>query len=93
MNLRQLYSLHPLGCDHFGAQWLELWLALGRLLRMPARVEYHQGGAWRSWPGMDRVHGPSVGGFLLFDFGAHYRGIEIRVVLLTGTVIREWMPT
>ena len=94
MNLRQLVTLHPLGCDHFGAEWLDLWLALGRLLRRPARLEYYGDACeWENEPidvwrdvaaclieAAERISEPE-----------NVRGFErVRVVLLTGTVIREW---
>jgi len=94
MTLPDLYTLHPLGCDHFGAEWLDLWLALGRLLRKPARLEYYgDASEWEPDPICDSLDVASCLIEAVERLGEpeNVRGFErIRVVLLTGTVIREW---
>ena len=81
----------PLGCVLFGEIWLQRWEALGRLLESPAIRQYKtRRGKW--------VREISYG--LSCGHAIHYTIIErksdsdyeSRVVLLDGTIIREWGP-
>lgn len=77
---------HPLA-QAMGPEWLELWLGVQELLGMPARAERKYGRAW--YP----VAGERITRTVAFciDFGCHTtRSYPTRVVLLDGTIIKEW---
>lgn len=82
---RRMHGRHPLGCLHFGEKWLQRWEAAGRLLEAPA-VRECQFVASRAWYAAD--HG-SVRQLIrqctMYDLGS-----ARRVVLLDGTIIKEW---
>ncbi len=88
MNLREYFSRYPLGCESFGAEWLRRWEALGRLLSLVARLEWRfTRGKWHRW------EIATVAELLQFDHRTEMRKDEFRrIVLLDGTVIREWGP-
>jgi hypothetical protein len=90
MNLRELFSNYPLGCESFGAEWLRRWEAVGRLLRTDGRMEFCERGIWREMAGVSRTVGPSVG--CLLASGMHLRrgSLPLRIVLLDGTIVKEW---
>jgi hypothetical protein len=90
MNLRELFTLYPLGCESFGAQWLLLWEDLGRLLEKLARVEYFDEFGNDGWyPALHAT--PNVARALIWcidEWKRHQN--RCRIVLLDGTIIREW---
>ena len=86
---RRMHGRHPLGCLHFGEKWLLRWEAVGRLLAMPARRE---GKFRKKWFVIDH---DTVATSLRFEIrrAEAYplrNGAGWRVVLLDGTVIKEW---
>jgi hypothetical protein len=90
MNLRELFSKYPLGCESFGAEWLRRWEAIGRLLDAPARVEVFcpPRGEWYA-ADMD----PEIScGAAIVDVASiiHKKRRRVRVALLDGAIVREW---
>jgi hypothetical protein len=89
-NLRERFTLYPLGCESFGAEWLRRWEALGELLQKPARFEVRSAhGRWRDgygneWPLVDALH------FAITAW--QWQHSPRRVVLLDGTIVYEWRP-
>ena len=86
---RRMHGRHPLGCLHFGEEWLQRWEAVGRLLAMPARRE---GKFRKKWFVIDH---DTVATSLRFEIrrAEAYplrNGAGWRVVLVDGTVIKEW---
>jgi hypothetical protein len=82
---RAMHTKHPLGCEEFGAGWLRRWGEIGRLLQSPARMETFIDGKWH----VSTAHGLAYEWFDRPRF-AHSRLWSHRLVLLDGTIIREW---
>ncbi len=89
MNLRELFSNYPLGCESFGGEWIRRWEAVGRLLEMPGR-------SWVRFPtGWFYLVNGMVGDLLAVTIRAqerrsHKGALGYRIALLDGTVVREW---
>ena len=46
-DLENLFKKHPLGCEKFGEEWLQLWAALGRVLQKRAFIQHRANcGSW-----------------------------------------------
>jgi hypothetical protein len=97
MNLREYFTRYPLGCESYGAQWLELWAALGRVLEMPAQMWYgteswpEKRVTWVQWMGFVERH--TVADCLeTADKTRRSRsGLQFaRIALLDGSVVKEW---
>lgn len=86
---RRMHGRYPLGCLYFGEKWLQRWDAVGRLLVRPARLEGTGRTKWFV------LHHDTVAKLLQFEIlraeGYPLRkGAGCRVVLLDGTIIKEW---
>ena len=88
---REMHRRHPLECTELGAEWLRRWQVVGKLLEAPVIRQYKtRRGKW--------VRETSYG--LPCGYAIHYTIIErktasdyeSRIVLLDGTIIREWGP-
>lgn len=87
----ELHAKFPLGCTKVSEEWLDLWKGLGEMLKMPAQLEYLQHGVWVPVVG---VINPRDVAFCLWFPLVHERGHKAkRVVLLDGTIIKEWGST
>lgn len=94
MNLRELFSNYPLDCESFNAEWLRRWSEVGRLLeaRASIRCAFHHGWEYREFEG-------SVGAcveHVIQKMPFAYREREplhTQIVLLDGTIVREWGAT
>jgi hypothetical protein len=82
---REMHRRHPLDVPEFGAEWLRRWEAMGRLLVSGARVMVLENGQF--W--MVRIG--AVSECLRYCTRKHKRE-KRQVVLLDGTIIREWGP-
>ena len=86
---RRMHTRHPLGCVYFCEKWLQRWDAVGRLLVRPARLE---GKRRTKWFVIDH---DTVANSLKFEItraGIYplRKGAGCRVVLLDGTIVKEW---
>lgn len=86
---RRMHGRHPLGCLRFGEKWLQLWDAVGRLLVRPARREGKRRSTWFV------IDHDTVANSLKFEItraGIYplRKGAGCRVVLLDGTIVKEW---
>ena len=86
---RRMHGRHPLGCLHFGEKWLRLWDAVGRLLVRPARREGKRRSTWFV------IDHDTVANSLKFEINRAgiyplRKGAGCRVVLLDGTIVKEW---
>ena len=86
---RRMRGRHPLGCLRFGEKWLQLWDAVGRLLVRPARREGKRRSTWFV------IDHDTVANSLKFEItraGIYplRKGAGCRVVLLDGTIVKEW---
>jgi hypothetical protein len=90
---KAMHAKHPLDCPEFGAEWLRRWEAVGRLLEMPAFIESNlRRGAWYQLEGPESVTKSiqwvvTVAPFDMRDFKKHKKR---RIVLLDGTIVKEW---
>jgi hypothetical protein len=89
--LREMFARHPLGCAEFGAEWCELWKALGRVLLMPAKVELCCPINW-TWQESELI-GQGVVSSCVCDTIARPSVINLdyRVDLHDGTIVKEWI--
>jgi len=89
-NLRELFSLYPLDCESFGAEWLRRWEAVGRLLRRRAEMRELIKGKWC----VSLFIGYRLTTVSDYLVKAHElnksEGCGLRVILLDGTIVREW---
>ena len=86
---RRMHGRHPLGCLRFGEKWLQLWDAVGRLLVRPARREGKRRSTWFV------IDHDTVANSLKFEITRAgidplRKGAGCRVVLLDGTIVKEW---
>jgi hypothetical protein len=95
MNLRELFSKYPLGCESFGAEWLRRWKAVGLLLEQRCVAEFwsYPDNRWVEfdWSRTDIVNNALVE--LAEKYGADPSdswGQRFRVSLLDGTIVKEW---
>jgi hypothetical protein len=88
MNLREIFSKYPLDCESFNAEWQHRWSEVGRLLEFRAQIEH-----WLPWreEWLRMADGPMTAADCL-AYCAEYDGqmVRCRVVLLDGTVVKEW---
>ena len=85
MNLRELFSKYPLGCESFSAEWLRRWHEVGRLLDAKGvrECQLEASGAWYA-----ADHGSVA---QLLRQGTMYdKRLARRIVLLDGTIVKEW---
>ena len=85
----EMHRRRPLECAEFGAEWLRRWEAVGRLLEAPARLEWCLRKTWHHW------HSGTVFDMIRMVPSAAAMcpmkpNEKRRMVLLDGTVIREW---
>jgi hypothetical protein len=85
MNLRELFSKYPLGCESFGAEWLRRWEVVGRLLDAPAELQC-QAHVSKRWWLMKRG---SVAELLTSGTPVN-RHLNRHICLLDGTIVKEW---
>lgn len=86
---RRMRGRHPLGCLRFGEKWLQRWDAVGWLLVRPARREGKRRSKWFV------IDHDTVANSLKFEINRAgiyplRKGAGCRVVLLDGTIIKEW---
>lgn len=83
--VHDMWDKHDFGCDRFGEDWLRLWEAVGKLLETSGirecRFESSQ-----VWYAADR----GMVGQMLRQSTMYDLGLSRRVVLLDGTIIKEW---
>ena len=84
----EMYAKHPLGCESFGAEWLELWASLGELLGMPGELQC-QAHVSRHWWLM---RSDNVGRLLALGAPVNTH-LNRRIALLDGTIVKEWGAT
>lgn len=91
-NLRELFSLYPLECESFGAEWLRRWEAIGKLLDSPCVVqEQDQGGKW-----LGGEYWSNTGQAIIAtaeEFAYYADTISppaYRVVSGNGAILKEW---
>ena len=89
MNLRELFSRYPLGCESFGAEWLRRWNEVGRLLDAPVNLQFYHGGCDFYGPPLHfrRLH-EALADMRVRITAPNQR--RVRIILLDGTVVREW---
>lgn len=104
-NLRELFSLYPLGCESFGAEWLRRWEeGIDSLLRQPAKIEVFDEYGPNGWYEIRVYDMPLLDGKI--ELGSKINSIAhaliaaihewsvfqtpVRVSLLNGTIIREY---
>ena len=94
MNLRELFSKWPLGCESFGAEWLAKWEALGRLLRAPGLLQgRHRGGYIHIAIGEPRSIAVCIANGIKVQHNSPDTFDHIVATKLDGTIIREWSAT
>jgi hypothetical protein len=83
VQLRAMHTRHPLGCKLFGLRWLRLWDVLGRVLAMPARLSFNYGRGYAQSGNINDV------GWLIY--ASHTKRLfPGRIVLLDGTIVKQW---
>lgn len=93
MNLRELFSKYPLGCESFNAEWLRRWSEVGRLLDARAQIGVKQGGTlWYEYYELHKRHGQTVAHCI-----AHVNertridpALRFRIALPDGIIVKEW---
>ena len=96
-NLRELFSLYPLGCESFGAQWLRRWEAIGKLLDSRCIIQSRHGREkWHdkeTWSNVGRAI-VAVSEWSMWPCAERYR-ISYRIVLRDHgrKIVREWLYT
>ena len=98
-----LFASYTLECVEFGEEWLRRWEAVGVLLEQPAVVEVwirpDKTAGW--WVALEETHAdgthPTVADCLQYcdiaeknDEAQRVPHQKRRVVLLDGTVVKEW---
>jgi hypothetical protein len=90
MNLRTMFKRHQLGCKRFGKEWLRRWDALGKLLQKPSRVEFYDEFGDAGWHEMLYGIEPAWEALCIAIEEVQRYQNRVRVVLLDGTVVKEW---
>lgn len=80
---REMHRRHPLDVPEFGAEWLRRWSEVGRLLEEPANVMVFDNGQWWS------IRHGTVQTCIVYCSKKHHNERR-RIVLLDGTIVREW---
>lgn len=87
---KAMHAKHPLECAEFGAEWVQQWEAVGRLLEQQCRVEYLSTDGWRD----SRLFVRCSVGYCITKVAAKERRLtQRRIVLLDGTIVKEWSVT
>lgn len=84
---REMHRRHPLDVPEFGAEWLQKWEALGKLLNTQVRVGCKSGSDPTQWIEC-RLNWTFAQALLWL----HERQIvgPHRITLLDGTIVKEW---
>ena len=88
----EMHRRHPLECAEFGAEWLRRWEAVGRLFHQRAEMRELIKGKWcvSLFIGHRLT---TVSDYIVKAQELHNaEGCGLRVILLDGTIIREWGP-
>ena len=94
---REMHRRHPLDVPEFGAEWLRRWEAVGNTLQRPSQIQFKgDAGEWeqselhRAWI---RLEVALIDCIERHKQPENVRGYAyMRIVLLDGTIVREWGP-
>jgi hypothetical protein len=89
---RAMHAKHPLGCAEFGAEWLGLWEALGKLLGRRGQLEIFSDGMLVGSSGVSREISVAELIALAIEKPA-LRCLRRHVRILPGTIVKEWSAT
>jgi hypothetical protein len=94
---KAMHAKQPLGCAEFGAEWLGLWDALGRLLGATCSADATLANG--DYGPIAEMAKRSTVGEALCAVAAECmlrrirRGCSVRITLLDGTIVKEWGAT
>ena len=91
-NLRELFTLYPLGCESFGAEWLRRWEALGELLQKQVQIDFFvaEAPSRTYWAPLFGTINPATVAECIIAAATDWTGASRRVVLMDGTIVKEW---
>jgi hypothetical protein len=90
---REMHRRHLLDVPEFGAEWLRRWETLGKLLEAPACLEVRlKDGKWYQESRPQPLSAELKETIEMTMDGIVFASKWYRVVLLDGTIIREWGP-
>jgi hypothetical protein len=89
---KAMHARHPLGCAEFGAEWLGLWEALGKLLGRRGQLEIFSDGMLVGSSGVSREISVAELIALAIEKPA-LRCLRRHVRILPGTIVKEWSAT
>jgi hypothetical protein len=89
---KAMHAKHPIGCAEFGAVWLGLWEALGKLLDSRAQLEFYDAVTKRWWVPTYSGQAPQTVQecLIMSQFADRRRRV---VSAWDGTVVKEWGAT
>jgi len=82
----EMHQRHSLGVPEFGAKWLHRWSEVGRLFASRVEIQ-HWNPRQTRWI---RVGRESVAECLLYCVRYDAKYVKCRIVLLDGTIVKEW---